>query len=156
MSSKYKTSFFAENRFIKSRTISNSYLDSKNLQKFILSDFKNFYNFLYIFFKEVSNLSNEEAIHYYIDMLKNISNDRISIAIEAVNHINMVFFSFMFHRKKEKFDLSALRELLSPYMQPTIIHMSSFTNSLDEILIADINKVTLNLVLNKPTILLKF
>lgn len=41
-------------------------------------------------------------------------------------------------------------------MQPTIIHMSSFTNSLDEILIADINKVTLNLALNKPTILLKF
>lgn len=108
MSSKYKTSFFAENRFIKSRTISNSYLDSRNLQKFILSDFKNFYNFLYVFFKEISNLSNEEAIHYYIDMLKNITTDRISILLEAVNHINMVFLSFMFHQKKEKFDLSAL------------------------------------------------
>lgn len=155
MSSKYKTTFFAENRFIKSRTISDSYLDSRNLQSFILSDFKNFYNFLYVFFKEISNLSNEEAIHYYIDMLKKITTGRISILLEAVNHLNMLFFSFMFHQKKEKFELIALRELLSPYMRPTIITMSSFTNTLDEILIADINKITLNLVLNKPTILLK-
>lgn len=40
-------------------------------------------------------------------------------------------------------------------MQPTIINMSSFTNYLDEILIVDINKITLNLALEKPTILLK-
>ncbi|MEI5659633.1 hypothetical protein WBV13_17610, partial [Acinetobacter baumannii] len=69
--------------------------------------------------------------------------------------INMIFFSFMFHQKKENFDLIILRELLSPYMQPTIINMSSFTNYLDEILIVDINKITLNLALEKPTILLK-
>lgn len=61
----------------------------------------------------------------------------------------------MFHQKKENFDLIILRELLSPYMQPTIINMSSFTNYLDEILIVDINKITLNLALEKPTILLK-
>ncbi|MNS40606.1 hypothetical protein D3C72_729300 [compost metagenome] len=155
MSSKYKTNFFAENRFIKSRTISNFYLDSKNLQNFILSSFKNFYNFLYVFFKGISQLPNGEAIHYYIDMLKKISSDRISIVIEAVNHINMIFFTFIFNEKKENFDLKALRELLFPYMQPTITNMSSFTNTIDEILIADINKITLNLVLRKPTILLK-
>ncbi|MDC5046635.1 GreA/GreB family elongation factor [Acinetobacter baumannii] len=155
MSSKYKTTFFAENRFIKSRTISNSYLESRNLQKFILSDFKNFYNFLYVFFKEISYLSNEEAIHYYVDMLKNISNDKISIVLEAVNHINMIFFTFISNQKKEKFDLKILRELLFPYMQPTITSMSSFTETIDEILVADINKITLNLVLKKPTILLK-
>ncbi len=88
-------------------------------------------------------------------MLKKISGDKISIVLEAVNHINMIFFSFMFHQKKKNFDLIILRELLSPYMQPTIINMSSFTNYLDEILIVDINKITLNLALEKPTILLK-
>ncbi|UMO35405.1 GreA/GreB family elongation factor [Acinetobacter baumannii] len=155
MLSEYKNNFFAENRFIKSRTISNSYLNSRNLQNFFLSDFKNFYSFLHVFFKEISSFSNEEAIHYYINMLKKISGDKISIVLEAVNHINMIFFSFMFHQKKENFDLIILRELLSPYMQPTIINMSSFTNYLDEILIVDINKITLNLALEKPTILLK-
>lgn len=155
MSSKYKTNFFAENRFIKSRTISNSYLDNRNLQNFILSNFKNFYNFLDVFFKEISHFPNEEAIRYYINMLKKISGDRISIVLEAVNHINMIFFTFIFNEKKENFDLKALRELLFPYMQPNITSMSSFTNTIDEILIADINKITLNLALRKPTILLK-
>jgi hypothetical protein len=67
----------------------------------------------------------------------------------------MIFFTFISNQKKEKFDLKILRELLFPYMQPTITSMSSFTETIDEILVADINKITLNLVLKKPTILLK-
>ncbi|WP_416224716.1 PIN domain-containing protein, partial [Acinetobacter pittii] len=52
-----KNDFFVENKFIKSRTISESYLDNNKMQSFFIHDFKNFYNFLNVFFKQISETS---------------------------------------------------------------------------------------------------